>query len=132
MGFAASSLVSVMSSSASAALHRRSGRHWMAPLTAWLARRATFSANSAISALSSISAISSTAARVEPQLAAEIVLPSTPNRPTLRVLKVVDGTPRQCAGRMVISGRMADVCAELDRLVARESQRSMESRAGSN
>jgi hypothetical protein len=28
---------------------------------------------------------------------------------------------RQTAGRMVISGRMADVCAELDRLVALEA-----------
>jgi hypothetical protein len=27
-----------------------------------------------------------------------------------------------CAGRMVISGRMADVCAELDRLVALEAR----------
>jgi hypothetical protein len=26
-------------------------------------------------------------------------------------------------GRMVMSGRMADVCAELDRLVAREAAR---------
>lgn len=42
----------------------------------------------------------------------------------LRVLRVVDGASRQCAGRMVISGRMADVCAELDRLAAREAQRA--------
>jgi hypothetical protein len=27
-----------------------------------------------------------------------------------------------CAGRMRISGRMADVCAELDRLIAQEAQ----------
>jgi hypothetical protein len=40
----------------------------------------------------------------------------------LRVLRVVEkGQPRSCAGRLVISGRMADVCAELDRLVAREA-----------
>lgn len=45
-------------------------------------------------------------------------------RPTsrpLRVVRVFDGprvTPH--AGRMVISGRMADVCAELDRLAALE------------
>ncbi|WBY02126.1 hypothetical protein PE066_00890 [Ramlibacter tataouinensis] len=44
-----------------------------------------------------------------------------PRRP-LRVLRVVDAAlgPRT-AGRLVISGRMADVCAELDRLVALES-----------
>jgi hypothetical protein len=40
----------------------------------------------------------------------------------LRVLRVVEkGQPRSCTGRLVISGRMADVCAELDRLVAREA-----------
>ncbi len=31
------------------------------------------------------------------------------------------GQPRASVGRMVMSGRMADVCAELDRLVAREA-----------
>lgn len=43
----------------------------------------------------------------------------------LRVLRVVDGchTPAS-AGRMVISGRMADVCAELDRLAALEVERA--------
>ncbi len=35
----------------------------------------------------------------------------------LRVIRVKDVNP-QLAGRMVISGRMADVCAELDRLAA--------------
>jgi hypothetical protein len=40
----------------------------------------------------------------------------------LRVLRVVDaGEPRNAIGRIVISGRMADVCAELDRLALRES-----------
>jgi len=42
----------------------------------------------------------------------------------LRVARVMEDQPtRQSAGRMVISGRMADVCAELDRLVERESKR---------
>ena len=41
----------------------------------------------------------------------------------LRVLRVSEhGDASHCAGRMVISGRMADVCAELDRLVALEAQ----------
>ena len=41
----------------------------------------------------------------------------------LRVLRVSEsGELPQCAGRMVISGRMADVCAELDRLVALEAK----------
>ena len=40
----------------------------------------------------------------------------------LRVLRVVEkGQSRSCTGRLVISGRMADVCAELDRLVAHEA-----------
>jgi len=44
-----------------------------------------------------------------------------PARP-LRVVRVVD-TPRCAApaGGLVISGRMADVCAELDRLAALEA-----------
>lgn len=43
----------------------------------------------------------------------------------LRVLRVVEpSAPRATAGRMVISGRMADVCAELDRLAALEARSS--------
>lgn len=41
----------------------------------------------------------------------------------LRVLRVLEPQqPRAAAGRMVISGRMADVCAELDRLAAAEAE----------
>ena len=40
----------------------------------------------------------------------------------LRVVHVVDGEQSaRGAGRVVISGRMADVCAELDRLAALEA-----------
>jgi hypothetical protein len=40
----------------------------------------------------------------------------------LRILRVVEsGQSSASVGRMVISGRMADVCAELDRLAAREA-----------
>lgn len=42
-------------------------------------------------------------------------------RPALRVLRVVDHDQPAAAGRMVISGRMAEVCAELDRMAAREA-----------
>lgn len=43
----------------------------------------------------------------------------------LRILTVHEaGQPQFSVGRMVISGRMADVCAELDRLAARESATS--------
>ena len=53
--------------------------------------------------------------------------PCTTNRTTtrrpLRVLQVMETgqTPAQ-VGRMRISGRMADVCAELDRLAAHEAR----------
>jgi hypothetical protein len=44
-------------------------------------------------------------------------------KPTLRVVHVHEsGQSAVGAGRMVISGRMADVCAELDRLVAIEAR----------
>ena len=40
----------------------------------------------------------------------------------LRVVRVVEpSAARDYAGRMVISGRLADVCAELDRLAALEA-----------
>ena len=45
-------------------------------------------------------------------------------RRPLRVVRILEAgqTPAQ-VGRMVISGRMADVCAELDRLAACEAAR---------
>jgi hypothetical protein len=43
------------------------------------------------------------------------------NKP-LRVVSIYEAGQERCtAGRMRISGRMADVCAELDRLAAREA-----------
>lgn len=44
-------------------------------------------------------------------------------RPNLvRVIRLQEpGLSRASVGRMVMSGRLADVCAELDRLVAREA-----------
>jgi len=43
----------------------------------------------------------------------------------LRVVHIAEDQrpPLHAAGRMVISGRMADVCAELDRLVDLDNQR---------
>jgi len=48
----------------------------------------------------------------------------TANRP-LRVVHIAEDQrpPLHTAGRMVISGRMADVCAELDRLIDLDNQR---------
>ena len=54
--------------------------------------------------------------------AAPVVQPCFQVRRPLRVVRIVEsGQPRAHVGRMVISGRMADVCAELDRLAAREA-----------
>ena len=40
----------------------------------------------------------------------------------LRIVREFDPTTSPvCAGRMVISGRMADVCAELERMAQRET-----------
>ena len=42
----------------------------------------------------------------------------------LRVVRVIEANqPSANVGRMVVSGRMADVCAELDRLAACEETR---------
>jgi len=50
--------------------------------------------------------------------------PRRPAAPALRVVRVFEPSqPRAAAGRMVISGRLADVCAELDRLAAQEAAR---------
>ena len=49
---------------------------------------------------------------------------ATPVRraPPLRVVRVIDASSATAgAGRMFMSGRMADVCAELDRLAALEA-----------
>ena len=43
-----------------------------------------------------------------------------PRRP-LRIVRVMESAQAAGAGRMFMSGRMADVCAELDRLAALEA-----------
>jgi len=53
---------------------------------------------------------------------ATAALPPVPCHRPLRVVRIMEsGQPATQVGRMFISGRMADVCAELDRLAARES-----------
>jgi hypothetical protein len=50
--------------------------------------------------------------------------PAQAKVPCLRILRVHEsGDSPQTAGRMVISGRMSDVCAELDRLLDLEMKR---------
>ncbi|ALK88872.1 hypothetical protein [Limnohabitans sp. 63ED37-2] len=72
------------------------------------------------------------AVRVHPEWAVRSVPCATPShsqalptkrQPSLRVVHVHEsGQSAAGSGRMVISGRMADVCAELDRLVAMEAR----------
>jgi hypothetical protein len=70
----------------------------------------------------------SAAAKVAPKLVASCAIPARATAPIhahrkpLRVVRVLEaGQTRASVGRMVISGRMADVCAELDRLAASEA-----------
>ncbi len=64
---------------------------------------------------------SSVAATMPACFGHDIVVERASARP-VRVLRLSEaGQSRASVGRMVISGRMADVCAELDRLVAREA-----------
>ncbi len=68
--------------------------------------------NSAVAEYCGPKATTASIYRVHPRVAA---------RP-LRVVRIVEkGQARSDVGRMVISGRMADVCDELDRLAAREA-----------
>ena len=45
----------------------------------------------------------------------------TGSKQTLKPLRIVHSRGGKDGGRLVISGRMADVCAELDRMAAREA-----------
>jgi hypothetical protein len=58
-----------------------------------------------------------------------MTVPNLPTAPTTKPLRVVriaeDGAnPSNGAGRMIMSGRMADICAELDRLVHLEASKA--------
>jgi hypothetical protein len=57
------------------------------------------------------------------QITAHAPYARAPQQRALRVVRIAEhGDSSHAAGRMVISGRMADVCAELDRLVALEAK----------
>ena len=55
-----------------------------------------------------------------PRPACAAVRHERPRRP-LRIVRVMEAANASGAGRMFMSGRMADVCAELDRLAAIEA-----------
>ncbi len=121
----------------------RSGTALIAPLASWIARRATLYAIAG----GSVPAASGTTAqatpsrlppagrrqpaaspvrplRAVPPVAARAAAPAATTARPLRMLHIVDGTPQAGTSRLRLSGRMADVCAELDRLAAREAQQA--------
>ena len=61
--------------------------------------------------------------QISAQAANSAPFSSASQQRALRVVRIAEqGDAAHSAGRMVISGRMADVCAELDRLVALEAK----------
>ncbi|MGV3571482.1 MAG: hypothetical protein ACO1PB_12850 [Ramlibacter sp.] len=63
------------------------------------------------------------AAPVHTSVRAPVPAALRPASKPLRVVRVLDpSASRAVAGRMVISGRLADVCAELDRMAAQEAR----------
>lgn len=78
---------------------------------AWLAGGSTFRSER----------MAAPAPHVRPPLQPAALATGPAARP-LRVVRVLEpSASRSTAGRMVISGRLADVCAELDRLAALEA-----------
>jgi len=72
---------------------------------------------------------------VRPSCAARASTAAKPEMPAaarvLRIVRTVDAQrPGQRASRLLISGRMADVCAELDRLAALEAAEAAPQSAG--
>ena len=64
----------------------------------------------------------------DPMMTSPATTIAAPRQPKpLRVVRVAEdgGHPPSSAGRMVMSGRMADICAELDRLVHLEASKSL-------
>ncbi len=56
--------------------------------------------------------------------------PAAASTPTVRITRLVDvRQPAGDSGRLRISGRLIDVCAELDRLAAAEAQAALPRRA---
>ena len=86
--------------------------------TAW--HRATFGMRDSVAI-----ALRSNPGRVKPIEPARPVRVAAAKRLPLRVVRVLEpGQAPAHAGRLMISGRMADVCAELDRMAAREAAMS--------
>jgi hypothetical protein len=94
------------------------GRHWLSPLLVFFGSRTStrIAANDA-PASHPVVVLGSTLGDTQPARSRVSHQCTTPQR--LRVVSVSDAASRPgLAGRMVISGRFADVCAELERLEA--------------
>jgi hypothetical protein len=89
----------------------------------WLARRAGRSIAAARGRKETAAPTARVAhATASPRPPAPAHAARTPRTARLRVVRVFEGPQAAAgAGRMVISGRMADVCAELERLAALET-----------
>ena len=86
--------------------------------TAW--HRATFGMRDSVAI-----ALQSNPERVKVVEPTRPVRAAATKRLPLRVVRVLEtGQAPAHAGRLMISGRMADVCAELDRMAAREAATS--------
>ncbi len=68
-------------------------------------------------------ALNALSTRTEGQKSCQTVAKAASPRRLKIVREFEAGISPACAGRMVISGRMADVCAELDRMAQREAAR---------
>lgn len=115
-----SSLVSVLLSPLQALASFLRPAQPAAPLPAFVAiarRPAADGIENAIKTIAS-SARHTTAAGQKP--CQTLAKATSPRR--LKIVRELEaGVSPSCAGRMVISGRMADVCAELDRMAQREA-----------
>jgi hypothetical protein len=88
----------------------------LAPLLSW------FLAGSVRPAMKQVVAAGASVPQPQRPVTTFPALRNAPAHRPLRVVRVTElGQPRRGGGRIVISGRMADVCAELDRLAALES-----------
>ena len=119
-GFSRSSLLSVLLAPLQALVA------WWAPaqtpasaVSSMLPAHRRFAANDA-SATKTIAVCAQPAWAAGSKHCAHVSRAAAPRR--LRVVREFEpGISPSCAGRMVISGRMADVCAELDRMAQREA-----------
>jgi hypothetical protein len=90
---------------------------WTASFGQWFAALLGTAHKPRTSALQTAECPRQIAPHPTPRSNCEATLRQSPARVPVRVIRVSEaGVPQHSAGRMVISGRFADVCAELDRI----------------